>query len=119
MNNLFIKQFEIWTADLDPSIGSEPGKLRPVVILQSDILHMAGHGSTIVCAISSQPREGVSLIRININPSLVNGLKKRSFILADQMRAVDLTRLKERVGSLEKENVQMLKESIRAILTLD
>jgi mRNA interferase MazF len=119
MTNLTIKQFEIWTADLDPSTGTEPGKVRPVVILQSDVLHMVGHSSTIVCAISSQPREGVSLIRINIDPSSINGLKKKSYILTDQIRAIDLTRLKDRIGTLEKENTQLLKESIRAILTLD
>jgi len=50
-----IKQFDIWTASLDPAFGSEPGKLRPVVIVQSDIINDAGHSSTIVCAISLQP----------------------------------------------------------------
>lgn len=29
-----IKQFEIWIADLNPQIGTEPGKTRPVLVLQ-------------------------------------------------------------------------------------
>jgi len=96
-----LKQYDIWTADLSPATGIEPGKTRPVVILQSDILHEAGHSSTIVCAISSQPREGFSLIRIVITPEPTNGLLKQSYILADQVRAVDLIRLGERIGRLD------------------
>ena len=42
-----IKQFEIWTADLNPQIGTEPGKIRPVLIVQTDLLNSL-HPSTII-----------------------------------------------------------------------
>lgn len=112
-------QYEIWIADLDPASGTEPGKIRPVVILQSDILHYAGHTSTIACAISSQPKEGVSLIRLKIQPSAANGLRKESYILTDQIRALDLFRLREKVGELDEENIDLLCKNIKAILSLD
>ncbi|GAB2972944.1 type II toxin-antitoxin system PemK/MazF family toxin [Mucilaginibacter puniceus] len=117
MSNV-VKQYEIWTANLEPAIGSEPGKVRPIVILQSDILHLAKHTSTIVCSISSQHKEGFSLIRLPVPPSTINGLKKQSYILCDQIRAIDMTRLQERIGRLDEETIERLLVSIKAILTL-
>ncbi|MEN6456339.1 MAG: type II toxin-antitoxin system PemK/MazF family toxin [Prolixibacteraceae bacterium] len=46
---MLIKQYEIWIADLNPQRGKEPGKKRPVVILQTNILNKIPHPSTIVC----------------------------------------------------------------------
>ena len=118
MTKNYPKQYEIWIADLDPSTGSEPGKIRPVVILQSDTLNKAGHDSFITCSISSQQKVGVSLIRLPIEPTGLNGLLKKSFILCDQMRAVDVSRLKGRIGILDSTVIKSLNESIKAILSL-
>ncbi|RYY05840.1 MAG: type II toxin-antitoxin system PemK/MazF family toxin [Sphingobacteriaceae bacterium] len=112
-------QYEIWIADLDPASRTEPGKIRPVVILQADALHYAGHTSTIVCAISSQPKEGISLIRQNIQPSAENGLRKESYILIDQIRALDLIRLHEKIGELGEEAINILRQGIKSILSLN
>ncbi|MFI5136629.1 MAG: type II toxin-antitoxin system PemK/MazF family toxin [Sphingobacteriales bacterium] len=118
MNKVYPKQYEIWIADLNPSLGTEPGKIRPVVILQSDILNRTGHGSIIACAISSQFREGVSLLRLPIEPTTLNGLTKKSYALCDQIRAIDVLRLKGRVGILDEETIKRLTDSIKAILSL-
>lgn len=118
MNKVYPKQYEVWVADLDPQMGSEPGKTRPVVIVQSDILNKAGHSSTIACSISSQQKEGVSFIRIAVEPSMDNGLLKKSYILCDQIRAIDNKRLKGRIGMLDDHVADRVNESIKAILTL-
>jgi mRNA interferase MazF len=118
MSRIYPKQYEIWFADLDPSIGSEPGKIRPMVIIQSDVLNKAGHGTTVACAISSLTTAGVSFIRIAIDPSGNNGLSKRSYILCDQIRAIDVSRLKNRVGMLEQNDINRLNASVQAILSL-
>jgi mRNA interferase MazF len=34
-----IKQFEIWIADLNPRMGTETGKIRPVIVIQTDLLN--------------------------------------------------------------------------------
>ncbi|MDB5123435.1 MAG: taxon MazF [Mucilaginibacter sp.] len=111
-------QHEIWVADLDPPIGSEPGKVRPIVILQTDSLNKIGHGTFVACAISSQHKEGVSLIRLPVKPTDFNGLLRNSYILCDQIRSIDVQRLKGRIGILDKETIQRLNESIKAILSL-
>ena len=46
-----IKKDEIWIADLNPQIGTETGKTRPVLIIQTDLLNRAQHPSTIICPI--------------------------------------------------------------------
>ncbi len=117
MSNI-LKQYDIWIASLDPATGSEPGKTRPVVILQSDILHQAKHSSTIVCAISSQTKELFSILRLSINPTANNGLKKPSYIICDQIRAIDTIRLQERIGRLDEDTIDKLNTSIKAILSL-
>jgi mRNA interferase MazF len=118
MNKLYPGQYEIWTADLDPSKGSEPGKIRPVVILQSDLLNKAGHSSTIICPISSQHKEGVSFIRLAIEPTAYNGLLKQSYILCDQIRAIDVKRLKGYVGAINEDMIGRLNDTIKAIILL-
>ncbi|HVW13412.1 MAG TPA: type II toxin-antitoxin system PemK/MazF family toxin [Mucilaginibacter sp.] len=118
MNKAFPGQYEIWIADLDPAMGSEPGKTRPVVIIQSDLLNRAGHSSIIACPISSQHKEGVSFIRLFIEPTAGNGLVKRSYVLCDQLRAMDLKRLKECIGVMSDADVARLSETLKVILTL-
>lgn len=118
MSRVYPRQYEIWFADLEPTIGSEPGKVRPVVIIQSDLLNKAGHRTVITCSISSQSKAGVSFIRIAIQPSFDNGLLKESYILCDQVRAIDVSRLKSRVGVLEQKDITRLNISIQAILSL-
>jgi len=115
---MYPKQYEIWFADLDPSVGSEPGKIRPVVIIQSDILNKAGHRTIVICSISSQSKAGVSFIRLSIHPSPGNGLLKQSYILCDQVRAIDVSRLKSRAGVLEQVDIDRLRTSVHAILSL-
>jgi mRNA interferase MazF len=118
MINISPRQYEIWIADLEPSTGSKPGKVRPIVILQSDILNKTGHSTTIACAISSQNKDGVSILRLAVEPTITNGLRKKSFILCDQIRALDMGRLKEKIGILNDDTIKRLNDSIKAILTL-
>lgn len=44
-----VRQFEIWTADFDTRMGTESGKTRPVLVVQTDLLNKCGHPSTLVC----------------------------------------------------------------------
>ena len=46
-----IQKFHIYLADLNPSFGTEPGKVRPVVVVQTDQINLFHH-STIVCPLT-------------------------------------------------------------------
>ncbi len=109
-----IKQYDIWIADLNPSRGSEPGKTRPVVIVQTDLLNDS-HLSTIVCPVTTNIQPEVELLRVHLKKTQ---LDKLSDILVDQIRAIDNKRLIKKVGKLNEEQIKILKRNIGVILDL-
>ena len=109
-----IKQFDIWLADLNPARGTEPGKTRPVVIIQTDLLNDS-HLSTIVCPITTNVQPEIELLRVHLKK---NQLDKPSDILVDQIRAIDNKRLLQKIGQLNVSQVQTIKRNIRVVLDL-
>jgi mRNA interferase MazF len=109
-----IKQFDIWLADLNPSRGTEPGKTRPVVVVQTDLLNDT-HPSTLVCPITSNVQKDIDLLRVHLRK---NQLDKLSDILVDQVRAIDNKRLISRLGELNKAQREKLKENLRIVLDI-
>jgi mRNA interferase MazF len=109
-----IKQYDIWLADLNPSRGTEPGKTRPVVIIQTDLLNDT-HLSTIVCPITTNVQTDINLLRVHLKKGQ---LDKLSDVLVDQIRAIDNKRLIKKVGHLNKDQIQKLKVNIRIVLDL-
>lgn len=110
-----INQFDIWLADLNPSRGTEPGKTRPVVIIQTDLLNDQ-HLSTIICPITSNVQKDLELLRVHLK---TNQLDKLSDILVDQIRAIDNKRLISRLGQLTKEQQAKLKQNLKIVLDLN
>ncbi len=109
-----INQFDIWLADLNPSRGTEPGKTRPVVIVQTDLLNDI-HPSTIVCPITTNVQTDIDILRVHLRK---NQLDKLSDILVDQIRAIDNKRLINRLGKLTKDQQVNLKENLRIVLDI-
>jgi mRNA interferase MazF len=85
------KRGEIWLADLSPRMGTEPGKTRPVLIVQAQALLDVGHPSTLVVPLTTRLVEGAEPLRVRIRAS--GALKKDSDALIDQLRAIDNRRL--------------------------
>jgi len=109
-----IKQFDIWLADLNPSRGTEPGKTRPVVIIQTDLLNDS-HLSTIICPITTNIQPEIELLRVHLKK---NQIDKPSDILVDQIRAIDNKRLLQKIGQLNASQIQTIKRNIRVVLDL-
>jgi len=82
---------EIWLADLNPRRGTEPGKTRPVLIVQAQALLDAEHPSTLVVPLTTQLVDAAEPLRIRIRAS--GSLKNDSDALVDQVRAIDNRRL--------------------------
>ncbi|WP_068243316.1 type II toxin-antitoxin system PemK/MazF family toxin [Hydrotalea flava] len=108
------KQYDIWLADLNPTLGTEPGKTRPVVIVQTDLLNDT-HLSTIVCPITTNVKPEAKILRVHLKKSQ---LPKLSDVLIDQPRAIDNKRFIKRMGKLTNEQVIQLKENLKIILDL-
>ena len=107
-----INQYDIWLADLNPSRGTEPGKTRPVVVIQTDLLNDT-HPSTIVCPISTNVLPEVEILRVHLSE---HQLDKLSDVLVDQIRSIDNKRLISKLGELTKEQREKLKENLRIVL---
>jgi mRNA interferase MazF len=82
---------EIWLADLSPKIGTELGKLRPVLIIQDQMLLDAQHPSTLIVPLTTNLIDDAKPLRIRINPK--DKLQKESDLIIDKIRAIDNQRL--------------------------
>lgn len=111
-----IKQFEIWIADLNPTIGTETGKIRPVVIIQTDLLN-SFHPSTIICPITTNVQKEAGILRVHLKKGMAK-LKEDYDILIDQLRAIDNKRLQSKLGTLPLEIEEQLKQNLLIILDL-
>jgi mRNA interferase MazF len=105
---------EIWLANLNPSHGSEPGKTRPVLIIQNQALLDVQHPSTLVIPLTTQLVEKTYPLRIRVNPE--GKLEKASDLLMDQLRAIDNRRLIQ--GPLQRCSVDFMRQVQTAILDL-
>ncbi len=109
-----IKQFEIWLANLNPAKGTEPGKVRPVVIVQTDLLNES-HPSVIVCPVTTNILPESELLRVHLDKGQLDVL---SDILVDQIRAIDKKRLISRLGELTSSQADKLGGNIKIVLDL-
>lgn len=109
-----IKQFEIWLADLNLRIGTEPGKVRPVVIVQTDLLNEI-HPSTIICPVTTNVNVDIEILRIHLDKKQ---LDYASDILVDQVRAIDNKRLIKKLSRLTVNQEKLLKKSLRIVLEI-
>lgn len=109
-----IKQFDIWLADIKPRRGAEPGKTRPVVVIQTDLLNDK-HLSTLICPITTNVQANINRLRVHLKKEQ---LDKLSDILVDQIRVIDNKRLIKKIGRLDKVQIQKLKVNIRVVLDL-
>jgi len=113
-----IKQFEIWIADLNPQIGPEPGKTRPVLVVQTNFLNKIPHPSTLVCPLSTNVENETEILRVHLKKGMAN-LHEDCDILIDQIHAINNKRLVKKAGYLPDELIAKVKENILIILDLE
>ena len=109
---------EVWYADLDPVRGSEANKVRPVVIVSNDAYNAAarrmGRGVLTVVPLTSNVKRVLSFqVLVSKRGS---GLAVDSKAQAEQVRAVDMGRLVNRVGKLSSEEEAALDDALRVHL---
>jgi mRNA interferase MazF len=112
-----IRQFDIWIADLEPQRGTEAGKVRPVLIVQTNLLNKE-HPSTLVCPVTTNVEKESEILRVHIKKGTAN-LKVESDVMIDQIRAIDNRRLLNKIGKLSKDLQSNIRDNIRIILDLD
>lgn len=105
-----VKRGEIYYADLSPVVGSEQGGMRPVLIIQNDVGNKYSP-TVIAAAITSQIGKARLPTHIELSASSV-GLNRDSVILLEQIRTLDKSRLKERMGRLDDKTMTVVDSAI-------
>ena len=100
---MIVKRGDMFYADLSPVIGSEQGGIRPVLIIQNDMGNKYSP-TVIAAAITSQIGKNRLPTHIEIDSKDV-GLKADSVVLAEQIRTIDKSRLKEKIGHIDDEKI--------------
>ena len=113
-----IKQYEIWIADLNPQIGTETGKTRPVLIVQTNLLNKIDHPSTIICPLTTNIKPESNILRVNIKKGTAN-VYESCDIMIDQIRAIDNKRLIKKIGKIPHNIIDKIKSNINIVLDLE
>ena len=109
-----ISRGDLFSACLDPVVGSEQGGIRPVLVIQNDVGNRYSP-TVIVLAITGQ----VNKARLPTHVPVAcegTGLAKDSVVLAEQIRTLDKRRLRERIGTLRPEVMDRVTEAVRVSL---
>lgn len=109
-----VERGSVWLANLNPGRGTEPGKMRPVLIIQSQILLDAGHPSTIVIPLTTNLIDNADPLRVRVK--VRDGLERDSDLLMDQIRAIDNRRLVK--GPLARLDEDRMVEIVTALMEI-
>ncbi|MDP6779080.1 MAG: type II toxin-antitoxin system PemK/MazF family toxin [Candidatus Latescibacteria bacterium] len=120
-----IERGSFYLADLNPKRGTEPGKTRPVLVVQTDLLTRAGHPSCVVLPLTTQTQDDAVPLRVRISAEH-EGFNVESDLMTDQIRAIDSTRLYrgttgnliKRIGPADPELMQAVEQCLLQILEL-
>ncbi len=110
-----IKKWHVYLADLNPRMGTEPGKVRPVVVIQTDLLNGL-HPSTVICPVTTKVQPKARFLRVHLAVG-ESGLKEKSDIMVDQIRAIDNRRLIKHLGKISRKSLVKLTENLKVLLT--
>ena len=104
--------------NLDPTIGDEIKKKRPVVVLNQG--HEKNLKLSIVVPITGWKKQWEeNPFFVELKPSTQNGLKKKSAIDCFQVRAISHDRFKDRIGEIAYKQMGEVKKAISLILDID
>lgn len=108
-----VRRGVLYLADLEPRRGTEPGKTRPVLVIQTDLLNETGHPSTWVLPCTTR-LAGENLLRV-VLPRGIAGNRQECEVMIDQSRAIDNRRLARALQPLPAEILREVVEKLRRL----
>src|ERR1700679_4173168 len=98
-------RWSIWLANLDPVIGSEQGKTRPVIVISDNQINQLLSVVNVLPITSRKQKR-----KIYPNETLIEqttyGLPKESIVLCYQIRTLDKARLLSKYGDISDDKKQ-------------
>ena len=105
-----VRRGELYYADLSPVVGSEQGGVRPVLVVQNDVGNKYSP-TVIAAAVTSRIDKAKLPTHIELS-AREYGLTKDSVVLLEQIRTLDKTRLKERIGQVSADKMRKINEAL-------
>jgi mRNA interferase MazF len=111
-----VRRGVLYLADLSPRVGTEPGKMRPVLVIQTDLLNGTGHPSTWVLPCTTR-LVGDNMLRV-VLPRGIAGNREECEVMIDQSRAIDNRRIRRRLKALPEPILREVEEKLRQLAEL-
>ena len=112
-----VKRGDIYYANLDPVVGRETGKTRPVLVIQNDIGNM--YSPTTIVAVLTEYSEKKASYPICVAIKKGNGLKKDSVVNLSQIRTIDKNRLiTPKIATLSNDSMKHVDNALKNSLAL-
>lgn len=112
-----IRRGHLYIIDFNPRIKTKPGKLRPALVFQSDLINEAEYPSTIVIPTTTRLVENPGILRFRLKKGQ-GGVSRDSDLLLGQLIAVANESFRQEIGSLPNSLIEELENRIRIILNL-
>ena len=109
-----IRRGEVHVAALDPVVGKEISKTRPVVVVSND-MNNRHSGTVTVLRVTSGNLEKIYPFEVYLRKGSGN-LPKNSKVKADQIRTLDKARLVKRIGELGDDEIAEIEKAMRVHL---
>lgn len=111
-----IRRGTLYIADLSPRRGTEPGKSRPILVIQSDLLNEAEHPSTWVLPCTTR-LSGGNLLRVPLPRGIADNARDCE-IMIDQSRSIDNRRFVRALAPLPKAILEEVEQKLRLLADL-
>ena len=97
---LLPRRWHLYVVDLEPRVGTKPGKQRPCLAIQPNEFGEAGLESTVVLPLTTRVVAGDTFpLRVRL-PKGSGGIQRESDLLVDQMLAWDNSLFRRELGVL-------------------
>jgi mRNA interferase MazF len=110
-----LKRGEVWIGNLNPNRGAEAGKIRPVLIVQADILTQAGSETIVVLPLTTQV--GASKEPLHVTLPARDRLRETCQVMPEQPRTLDRRRLADGpLTTLDDLEMRKVEQAMLAVL---
>jgi len=113
---MVIRKGSIYWVDFSPGKGSEPVGRKPGLVIQNDILNDSNLNTVIMLAITSTMRFGELPGNVVLRKGEAN-LPKKCVVNVTQIKSVDKTSIKEKVGTLSKKKMDEVQEGLKLVMS--
>lgn len=104
---MVIRQGDLYWIDLGQPIGSEPGYVRPYVVIQNDVLNSSKIRTVIVCALTSNLRRAAAIGNVLLEAGEAN-LPEPTVVNVSQVFTVDKALLTDKIGKLSRQRIRQI-----------